>query len=172
MFKQPDALHAVLLSLQNSAIPTAIREGESLFPWIECIHVLALTTVIGSIAIVDSRLIGFTSRDRTVAETTAAVLPITWCAFVVAAISGGLLFSSNAIAYSHNVYFQAKLALIAVAGLNMLAYHLLFARQADAWLTAALTPRTPRIVGAISLCLWIGVVACGRWIGFTINAVS
>jgi hypothetical protein len=171
MFR-PDALQPVLASLQNSAIPTAIREGESLFPWIECIHVLALTIVIGSIAIVDSRLIGFTSRDRTVAETTAAVLPITWCAFAVAAISGALLFSSNAVAYSHNVYFQAKLALIAFAGLNMLAYHLLFAGQADSWRNTSLTPRSVRIVGAISLCLWIGVVACGRWIGFTINAAT
>jgi uncharacterized membrane protein len=165
-------LRTALASLQNSAIPTAIREGEHLFPWIECVHVLALTIVIGSIAIVDSRLIGFTSRDRTVAETTAAVLPITWIAFGVAAITGALLFSSNALAYSHNGYFQAKLALIAIAGLNMLTYHVLFARQAGAWRSAALTPPSARIVGAISLGLWIGVVACGRWIGFTINAVT
>jgi hypothetical protein len=172
MFRLPDVLQPLLLSLQNSAIPTAIREGESLFPWIECIHVLALTLVIGSIAIVDSRLLGLTSRDRTVTQTTAAVLPITWCAFVLAALSGGLLFASNAVAYSHNVYFQAKLALIAVAGVNMLVYQLLFARRADAWSTSALTPRSAKIVGGISLGLWISVVACGRWIGFTINAVT
>jgi hypothetical protein len=172
MSRLADGLQPLLLSLQNSAIPTAIREGESFFPWIECIHVLALTVVIGSIAIVDSRLLGLTSRDRTVAATTAAVLPITWCAFVLAALTGGLLFSSNAVAYSHNVYFQAKLALIAVAGVNMLVYQLIFARQADAWASPALTPRRAKIVGAISLCLWIAVVACGRWIGFTINAIT
>jgi general stress protein CsbA len=172
MFRQPDALQAILLSLQNSAIATAIREGETLFPWIECLHVLALTIVIGSIAIVDSRLIGLTSRDRTVAQTTAAVLPVTWSAFVMAALTGGLLFASNAVTYSHNRYFQIKMALIALAGINMLGYHLIFAGRRDGGRTALLSSRSDRVVGAISLCLWIGVVACGRWIGFTINAVT
>jgi hypothetical protein len=33
-----------------------------------------------------------------------------------------------------------------------------------------LTPLRARIVGGVSLALWIAVAACGRWIGFTINA--
>ncbi len=163
-------LDTFLQSLQNTAIATAIREGANLFPWIECVHVLALTLVIGSIAIVDLRLIGLCSRDRSVAETTAAVLPVTWCAFAVAAVTGALLFSSNATTYAHNFYFEAKLSLIAMAGLNMAAYHLFVGRGADAWHTASLTPLRARIVGAVSLCLWITIAACGRWIGFTIDA--
>jgi len=163
-------LEAFLQSLQDTAVATAIREGESLFPWVECVHVLALTIVIGSIAIVDLRLMGLASRDRSVAETTAATLPVTWSAFVVAAITGGLLFSSNATTYAHNFYFLAKLSLIAVAGLNMAAYHLFVGRGADAWRTPSLTPLRARVSGAVSLCLWITIAACGRWIGFTINA--
>ncbi len=162
-------LETLLTSLQNTAVATAIREGEVLFPWIECVHVLALTLVMGSIAIVDLRLIGFASRGRSVAQTTAGALPITWCAFIVAALTGGLLFSSNATTYAHNVYFQVKLALIVLAGLNMAAYHLFFGHGAHAWHTPALTPLRARLVGALSLCLWIAIVACGRWIGFTIN---
>ena len=163
-------LDAFLQSLQDTSIATAIREGESLFPWIECVHVLALTLVIGSIAIVDLRLIGLTLRDRGVAQTTAAILPVTWSAFVCAAITGGLLFSSNATTYGHNIFFQVKMVLIALAGINMGAYHLFLSRGVEAWQTSAVTPVRARIVGALSLCLWIAVVAFGRWIGFTINA--
>jgi hypothetical protein len=159
----------LLQGLQDSSIPTAIREGETLFPWIECIHVLALTLVIGSIAIVDLRLIGLTSRDRSVLKTTASVLPVTWTAFGFAALTGGLLFASNATTYAHNVYFQVKMVLIAVAGLNMATFHLFLNRGADAWHTATLTPLRARVVGGVSLCLWIAIVAFGRWIGFTIN---
>lgn len=162
-------LEAFLQSLQSTAAATAIREGESFFPWIECVHVLALTIVIGSIAIVDLRLVGLTSRDRSVAQVTAATLPVTWCAFVAAVITGGLLFSSNATTYGHNFFFQAKLLLIAAAGLNMAAYHLFVGRGADTWRTPSLTPLRGRIAGAISLCLWITIAACGRWIGFTID---
>jgi hypothetical protein len=163
-------LDAVLQHLQDTEIASAIREGETLFPWIECVHVLALTLVIGSIAIVDLRLLGLRSRDRSVLETTAEALPITWTAFGFALLTGGLMFASNAVTYAHNSFFQAKIALIAFAGLNMLGYHLLVGRGAASWHTATLTPLRARLVGGISLALWIAVAACGRWIGFTINA--
>jgi hypothetical protein len=163
-------LEQFLQTLQDSAIATAIREGESLFPWIECVHVLALTVVIGSIAIVDLRLLGVASRDRTVAQTTAAVLPVTWIAFVFAVLTGGLMFSSNATVYAHNFYFQIKMALIALAGINMTLFHLVLHRGVDGWHTPALTPLRARFVGALSLCLWIAIAAFGRWIGFTLNA--
>jgi hypothetical protein len=115
------------------------------------------------------RLVGLASCDRGVAQTTASVLPVTWTAFVLAAITGGLLFASNATTYAHNLYFQVKIALIALAGINMGVYHLFLNRGADAWHTPAVTPMRARIVGALSLCLWIAIVAFGRWIGFTIN---
>jgi hypothetical protein len=162
-------LDQFLQSLQDTSIATAIREGETLFPWVECVHVLALTLVIGSIAIVDLRLVGLTSRDRSVVQTTASVLPVTWTAFIFAATTGGLLFASNATTYAHNFYFQVKVALIAVAGVNMAAYHLLLNRGADSWQTAAVTPMRARLVGGVSLCLWIAIAAFGRWIGFTID---
>jgi uncharacterized membrane protein len=163
-------IDSLLQALQDTSIATAIREGDSLFPWIECVHVLALTLVIGSIAMVDLRLLCLRSRDRGVLETTAEVLPITWTAFIFAVITGGLLFSSNAIAYGHNAFFQAKIALIVIAGLNMLGYHLVLGRNASSWHAAASTPLAARITGGASLALWIAVAACGRWIGFTINA--
>lgn len=130
---------------------------------------LALTLVIGSISIVDLRLLGLRYRDRSVLETTSEALPITWSAFALAVLTGGLMFSSNAIAYAHNSFFQAKIALIAFAGLNMLGYHLVVGRGAASWHTAALTPLRARLAGGVSLALWIAVAACGRWIGFTIN---
>jgi hypothetical protein len=163
-------LRAFLQSLQDTAVATAIREQALLFPWIECVHVLALTLVIGSIAIVDLRLIGLTSRDRSVAQTTALALPVTWSAFVVAATTGALLLSSNATVYAYNPYFQAKMVLIALAGINMGAYHLVLGKRAGDWHTPALTPWPARIVGGLSLCLWIAIAACGRWIGFTISS--
>jgi hypothetical protein len=79
------------------------------------------------------------------------------------------LFSSNATTYAHNFYFQAKMALIALAGLNMAAFHVFLNTGVDSWHTAALTPLRARVVGGLSLSLWIAIAAFGRWIGFTIN---
>ncbi len=99
-------LDALLRTLEATSVATAIREGDALFPWVESVHVLAIALVVGSIAIVDLRLIGLASLERSLTRLTANVLPCTWVAFGVAAITGALLFSSNAIGYAHNPYFR------------------------------------------------------------------
>jgi hypothetical protein len=84
----------------------------------------------------------------------------------VAVCSGALLFSSNATHYWGTVPFRAKMLLLALAGLNMVAFHATMQRSVDVWGRHPQTPRVAKISGALSLGLWIGVVTLGRWIGF------
>jgi uncharacterized protein DUF6644 len=154
--------------LQRTPIAVAIRENEILFPWIESVHVLAIVLVVGTIFIVDLRLIGVASRNRAMTIVMREVLPYTWTCFVVAAITGSLLFCSNAPKYAHNFYFQAKMALLVLAACNMAVFHLVGTRQIARW-SAAQTPMAAKAAGGISLLTWIAVVFCGRWIGFTLH---
>jgi hypothetical protein len=161
---------AILRWLEATPVAQAIAEGESLFPWIECIHVLAITLVVGSIAIVDLRLIGFASRDHAVSRLTKDVLPCTWVAFAVAAVTGALLFMSKAATYGHNFFFLGKMILLLLAGTNMVLFHVLIGRDVERWgSTPHSTPLPAKIAGVCSLCLWVAVVAFGRWIGFTLH---
>jgi hypothetical protein len=163
-------LDVLLQSLEATSIATAIRESESLFPWIESVHVLAISLVVGSIAIVDLRLIGLASRDRAVGRLTSDVLPCTWAAFAAAAVTGALLFSSSASTYAHNSYFKTKLLLLVLAGVNLSIFHVFVSRDVERWGASSLaTPLAAKIAGAVSLLLWIGVVAVGRWVGFTLH---
>jgi hypothetical protein len=155
--------------LQSTAIATAIRENELLFPWIETVHVIAIVLVVGSISIVDLRLLGWASRDRPAHQLMREILPLTWGAFAVAAIAGTLLFSSKAVLYAHNVFFQGKMILMALAGINMLTFHALGGRDVARWGNSAKTPLPARIAASMSLLLWIAIVAFGRWIGFTLD---
>lgn len=70
-------------------------------------HVLAICLVVGSILVVDLRLLGLASIHRPVSRVTSGILPLTWSAFAVA--SGGPLFISNATKYLENDYFVAKI---------------------------------------------------------------
>ena len=160
----------LLDALYATGVATQIRENEFAFPCIESVHVLALTLVVGSIAMVDLRLLGWASRDRPVSRLSADVLPVTWVAFGVAALSGFLLFASNAPKYADNAYFRGKLVLLALVGLNMLVFQLLTRRGLGAWDRAAVPPRAARAAAALSLLLWTLIVAAGRWIGFTMLA--
>jgi Family of unknown function (DUF6644) len=162
-------LDHALAWLQSTALAKTISEDEILFPWIESVHVLAIVLVVGTIAIVDLRLIGVASLNRAAGRLMREILPLTWGAFVVAAITGSLMFSSNARAYAHNFFFQGKLALLALAGLNMGLFHLVGAGDIGRWGATRQTPLSAKAAGAASLAIWTVVVAFGRWIGFTVH---
>ena len=163
-------LDATFQWLYASSAGVVIRENESLFPWLESAHVLAITLVVGSIRIVDLRLLGVASLDRAVTRLTNEVLPVTWVAFAVALTTGSLLFISNAVNYAHNFYFQIKILLLLLAGVNMLVFHFVTSRNIANWETSpGGIPLRVRIAGGTSLVLWIGVVAFGRWIGFNLQ---
>ena len=162
-------LDSLLRALEATNFATQIRENDSLFPWIESFHVLAITLVVGSISIVDLRLLGWASRERSVGRVTASVLPCTWAAFALAVITGGLLFSSNAVTYIHNTYSLSKFTFMGLAGLNMLVFLLHFNRGVESWGTAPTPPTAARVIGGLSLLFWIGVIACGRWVGYSLT---
>jgi hypothetical protein len=89
--------------------------------------------------------------------------------FVVDLRSGSLLFISNATKYLENGFFVAKLLLIGAAGLNMAIFHGISAKDQPRWDNKTAPPLSARLAGGLSILLWISVVTCGRWIGFTME---
>ena len=167
MEQKDKPIHAFLSWLQDTPLAHLVAESPVLFPTIESIHVLAITFVVGSIAIVDLRLLGLAGRDQKITRLTSDILPWTWAAFILAAMMGSLLFASNAVKYFDNIPFRAKFALMALAGLNMLVFQFVTFRGVAKWDIGAPTPLAAKLAGAFSLVLWVGVIAFGRWIGFT-----
>jgi len=159
----------LLQSINDSPVGAGIRESTVLFPWIETVHVIMTTTVVGTIAIVDLRLLGYASHRRGARQLIIDLLPFTWVAFACAVITGLLLFSSNALNYWADVPFLAKMCALAFAGINMAFFHLTAYRKIGQWDDALPPPAAARIAGATSLGLWILIVFLGRWIGFTIQ---
>jgi hypothetical protein len=158
---------AFLEWLQNTSIAQQISSGAWLFPAIETIHVLSLATVFGSILMVDLRLLGAASRSHPVSRLTRETLPFTWAAFALAALSGTLMFISKAPVYFHNLQFQLKFVCMLLAGINMLAFHAGIYRRVSQWDATLPPPVSARVAGAVSIALWLSIVAFGRWVGFT-----
>ena len=152
--------------LEATPMAVAISESEVLFPTIETVHVLALALVVGSIAMLDLRLLGVSNRNRGVLELSTETLPWTWMAFIVAAVTGALMFASAATRYYENIPFRVKMVLLVLAGINMGVFHFTAYRGAHAWNMTLPTPIAARVAGGMSLLFWVGVVIFGRWIGF------
>jgi hypothetical protein len=93
------SITALLEWVQASSWAVFIHRRAWAFTTVEVVHVFAIAMVIGTIMIVDLRLLGLASTKRPVAELSRRVLPFTWAAFVVAVIAGSLLFISRATEY-------------------------------------------------------------------------
>jgi hypothetical protein len=158
------SLETLLQQLYESPLAAGIRANAVAFPWIESLHVLALTLVFGTIAIVDIRLLGFASHRRSARQLMVELLPFTWGAFGVAVVTGSLLFTSNAVAYVNNTQFLLKMLAMLAAGVNMGVFHLTAYRRIGDWDDALPPPAFARAVGVLSLSLWVLVIILGRWV--------
>lgn len=163
-------LNSAATYIQNLPLSAAVRgetEGTAwLFPIVETIHILCLTIVFGTIAMVDLRLLGWASRKYSVTRLASETLPWTWTAWCVAAVTGSVMFMAKAVAYTGNFEFRMKFVCMALAAVNMLIFHLGSYKTVERWDESASPPPAARLAGALSVSLWIAVIFFGRWIGF------
>lgn len=163
-------MNSLWTSLEGSALGTTIASSEWLFPTIETLHVIAIVSVVGAIAVMDLRLLGVTSRNRLVTAMSRDTLPLTWIAFGCAVVTGLLLFVSKATSYMVNPYFLFKMGLLLLAGLNMAVFHLFTWKGVASWDgTITAIPPAAKLAGLASLTFWALIVLCGRIIGFTLG---
>lgn len=156
-----------LAALEASSWAVRIRDSLYLFPLIESSHVIGLTMVFGTTAIIDLRLLGLASTRRPFTGIASDILKWTWAAFALTVVTGLLMFMTNAGVYYHNFYFRSKMAMLALAGINMATFELTTARSVQRWDRDRFAPLAGRTVAAVSLIIWISIIFLGRWVGFT-----
>jgi hypothetical protein len=163
------SITALLEWLQASSWAVFIHKRAWAFTTVEVVHVFAVSMLIGTIAIVDLRLLGLTSTRRPFAELSRKILPFTWAAFVVVVIAGALLFISRAADYFVNPVFWIKMALIVVAGINMMIFEFITVRDVQKWNLDQAPPPAARLAGGISITCWVMVIVLGRLIAFSLQ---
>lgn len=152
--------------LEQTSAGASVRQSLWLFPAIETVHLLGMATVLASITVFDLRLMGLVMRGERLAAVARRIHPWTWAGLAVQAVTGGLLFSSEAVRMYANPAFRVKMLLIVLAGVHALVFHFTAYRNLANRVDSTVSSLAAKTAGAISLLLWIGVVAAGRWIGF------
>jgi hypothetical protein len=160
-------LAALAQDIHDSGVGDWMRSSLKAMPVIEALHVLAATTVFGTVLVVDLRLLGIPHVQRAVTRVSDEMLRLTWVAFAAAVVTGALMFAANAQTYYINMAFRLKLLAILAAGINMLFFEAVTRRGVSAWDVGVRSPRAARVAGLMSILLWVAVIVLARWIGFT-----
>jgi hypothetical protein len=160
-----DQAPAVFIALEESGFAAAIRQSLWLYPAANVGHIVALVFFAGAVAVMDVRLLGGLAATVP-GPVIARARSVAIAALAGMAVTGFMLFSAEASHVALNPVFQLKVALI-VAGLVNVGLYEFGAKSAVAGLPpGAAMPARARIVGAVSLLIWIAVAACGRSIAY------
>ena len=156
-------------AIEASSLAVAMRQWLWLYPSVEIVHIAGIGLLFGSIAVFDLRLLGV-SKSIPVRALAKHVLPWTAASFVLIVPSGLMMFTAHASDFVQSGVFVLKMGLILVAGLNAALFHTITFRTADVWDSEEMRklppPPSARLAGALSLLLWILVIACGRLLAY------
>lgn len=130
--------------------------------WLEATHVLTLAVFAGTILFVDLRLLGLVLPNTPISRVSRSLLPLTIGGFVVLVITGTLVFYSKPFDYYHNFAFRLKMVFLLLAAVNIFVFHGRVQADQAKWDTAPRPSTGARRSAAVSLVLWVLVIASGR----------
>jgi hypothetical protein len=121
---------------------------------VSVIHYLTMFWFIGSMAVVDLRVMGVAARKRNLSELAAQIFPWAWTGLVLAIVSGFFMFLTDAGDWAPDPVFHVKLALIAVSIILAIIVQYLIPKLS----TAVEIPAWAKVVAAIALLSWIATI--------------
>jgi len=148
---------AIFLAFDPATNP--LNTNEWAFPVCEVLHIIGFAIAIGTITMVDLRLLGIGMKKELAADLVKDTGAWTLAGLALVLISGPLIFSSDPNLYLHNASFRFKITALVLAIIYNYTIHRWVAMKKSSGVLAALT-------GVVSLVLWASVIFGGIFIAF------
>lgn len=152
-------------SIETTAVAGFVKDSVWAYPALETVHIIGLGLVFGAIVAFDLRVLGL-NKSISVSRLGQHLLPWVWLGFFMNAMSGVLLFASDAGDFSNNPALQTKLFLILLAGINAAVFRTRVQPSFGEWDADRAAPRFARTSAGFSIALWIAIVVAGRMIAY------
>ena len=150
--------------LQGTWVGVLVAESLWGYPLLETIHSLGMAMMIGSLGLINLRVLGY--KSDLPLFNMQQLLPLAWVGFTLNAVSGTLLFTSDAVYFFSKYTFRIKMVLIILGGINAALLGRRVFRDAAAEAPAAPPTIGTKWIAVTSLVFWIGAVCAGRLIAY------
>jgi hypothetical protein len=140
----------------------AIWVGESLwgYPFMLGLHVIGLAIVVGTFVMRDLRLLGL--FDGIQYDSLDSLRKLGWTGFLINAVSGCFLFSSQATTFIHSTPFLLKISMIFLAAIMGGVIQNRLRNEGASWDGAGAAATSVRAMALLSIVLWMGAIIAGR----------
>src|SRR5579872_2011636 len=142
----------------------AIQDAFWVIPTVQTVHIVSIAVVMASMAMLDLRLVGIFGRGQSVDMVAHRFLPWVWSAVLVLLATGSILIVGEPGRELLNAMFWLKMSMLACVLVITATFQYLLRSQGGAFWDRRRA--VAAIVGIVSLLLWIGIIAAGRWIAY------
>jgi hypothetical protein len=153
-------------TIQSIGFLTDLRESALVYPVVMATHLSCIAVFGGMILMTDLRLLGLAMTDRTVTDVVNQFRPWKRLGFCIMVTMGALLASSEAVKYSPNPFFWAKMSLLSLVGVHALIFRPRVYNNTAAIDKEPRLPGRAKLAGALSIMLWLSILTMGRMIGY------
>ncbi|MQA30024.1 MAG: hypothetical protein GEU82_09325 [Luteitalea sp.] len=161
-----DLAGALAASPLNRLAVYLLTEVPGFPPTVQTLHLLSISAIMGSIVLIDLRVLGLALPTQSTNELVRRLMPWTWWALPVLAVSGLVLVFARPARYLSNPVFGLKFAMLAPAIVLAVVFQRGSTRHPHFWEGSPRRRASARAIAAVSLLLWVGVAMAGRWIAY------
>jgi hypothetical protein len=138
-----------------------------LVPTSQSIHIISVCVLFTSAILISMRILGVTSVGRSVSQLTATLAPWMWGALGVLLLTGIIQTITEPVRQFVTPMFWAKMIMIVVVMAMTIVFTGRVRANAAAWDAATTRPSGARQFAIVSMVLWVAIIVCGRFIGYT-----
>ena len=149
--------------LSNTPVSLKIQTVVWIIPAIQTVHILSVSIVMASMAMLDLRLMGIAGKRQPISRMVDRFVPWVWRVLLILFTTGAILTIGEPSRELLNWAFRTKMVMVASVSLITLAVQLMNRRDATFWENRRIAAA---VVGVVSLLLWLAIVTAGRWIAY------
>lgn len=157
-------MDGVLTWMEDSALARTLLDTPWAFPTLETLHFIGLIFLMGSLYVMDLRLMGFAPAIPM--KAVLRLVPVSVVGFFINLTTGTLFLFTDPFRYYPNLAFRLKMLAILLAGLNLLWFKFALDLKTLEARNAGDPGLAVRWIGGISLLLWTSVIVLGRMIPY------
>ncbi|MGA9938523.1 MAG: DUF6644 family protein [Candidatus Acidiferrales bacterium] len=149
--------------LSNTPVSLKIQTVLWIIPAVQTVHILSVSIVMASMAMLDLRLMGLAGKRQPISRMVTRFVPWVWRVLLILVATGAILIIGEPDRELLNWAFRTKMAMVATVSLITLFVQNRNKHDAAFWETHRIGAAT---VGALSLLLWVAIVTAGRWMAY------
>lgn len=150
--------------LESTALAEWVRTSLVGYPFVLTAHSIGMAIMVGLVAVVDLRLVGWFQRIPYAALDK--VLRVAWYGLAVNVISGAALFTSQAVAYSTSPVYLLKMLMVLLGSVLAAYMQPILRRDAAGWAAGTPAPGQLRMLARLSLVIWLLAIVTGRFVAY------